>query len=65
MINSNTNPPLEAPDGRGVCLLISAKSSVNIDVEGILEYVQRYTVFDQADARIDFVNPWIRINYAF
>ena len=65
MINSNTHPPLGAADCQGVCLPISAKSSVNIDVEGILEYVQKDTVLDQAEAQIDFLNPWIRLNYAF
>jgi hypothetical protein len=65
MINANPLPPLEAVDGRGVCLPISAQSSVNIDVECILDYVQSGTGFDPADERIDLLNPWIRLNYAF
>ena len=65
MINSNTHTPLEIADGRGICLAISAKSSLNIDVECIIEYVQRDATFDPADERIDLMNPWIRLNYSF
>lgn len=65
MINSNTHPPFEIADGRGVCLPISTKSSVNIDVECILDYVQSDATFDPADGRIDLLDPWIRLNYSF
>lgn len=65
MINSNTHPPFEIADGRGVCLPISTKSSVNIDVECILDYVQSDAIFDPADGRIDLLDPWIRLNYSF
>jgi len=65
MINSNTHPSLEVADGRGVCLPISAKYSVNIDVECILEYAQSDATFDPADERIDLLSPWIRLNYSF
>ena len=65
MINSNTQPPLEAADGRGVCLPISTKSSVNIDVECILDYVQSDAPTDPIDGRVDLLNPWVRLNYSF
>ena len=65
LINSNTHPPLKAADDRGVCLPISAKSSLNIDVECILEYVQGDSAFDPADERSDLLTPWISLNYSF
>ncbi|WP_319408707.1 hypothetical protein [uncultured Desulfosarcina sp.] len=65
LINANTLPPLNVDDGRGVCLSISANSSLNIDVECILEYVQEDSAFDPADERSDHLNPWLRLNYSF
>jgi hypothetical protein len=65
LINSNTHPPLKAADGSGVCLPISAKSSLKIDVECILEYVQGDSTFDPADERTDPLTPWISLNYSF
>ncbi|MCB2146965.1 MAG: hypothetical protein KQI81_10855 [Deltaproteobacteria bacterium] len=65
LINTNTLPPLNADDGHGVCLSISANSSLNINVECILEYVQGESAFDPANERSDHLNPWFRLNYSF
>ena len=63
--NTNTHPNLEETHARGVCMPISANSSLNIDVECILEYVQGDASFDAADEQRDFLNPWVRLNYSF
>lgn len=44
---------------------ISANSSLNIDVECILEYVQKDAAFGAANERSDFLNPWVRLNFSF
>lgn len=64
-INTNTQPPLRIADDDGVCLSLSAKSSLNINIECILEYVRRDATFDQADEQNDRLNPWISFNYSF
>ena len=65
LTNSNTHPPRKVADDRGICLPISAVSSLNIDVESILEYVQGDSTFDPADERSDLLTPWISLNYSF
>lgn len=64
LMNTNTIPTLEGSHDRGVCMPISANSSLNIDVECILDYVQG-DAFDAANEQDDFLNPWIRLNYSF
>lgn len=65
LINTNTHPSSEVEHERGVCMPISAHSSLNIDVECILEYVHGESSFDTADEQNNFLNPWIRLNYSF
>ena len=65
LINTHSHPALEETYEHGVCMPISANSSLNIDVECILEYVQGDAAFGAADERSDFLNPWVRLNYSF
>ncbi|BBO66083.1 hypothetical protein DSCA_00130 [Desulfosarcina alkanivorans] len=65
LINTNTPVPLKNDDIRGVCLSISPRSSLNIDVECILDYVQGEAAFDPTDQQEDLLNPWVRWRYAF
>jgi hypothetical protein len=62
---TNTHPTPKMAHERGVCMSISARSSLNIDVECILEYVQGDASFDPADGQSYFLNPWVRLNYSF
>ncbi len=62
---THTHPTQKMAHERGVCMSISAHSSLNIDVECILEYVQGDASFDPADEQSDFLNPWVRLNYSF
>jgi hypothetical protein len=67
MIHTNTIPPLTVANDRGICLSISTKSSLNIDVECILEYVQGDSAFNSANEyqQGEQLNPWVRLNYSF
>ncbi len=65
LINAQTDPTSGGSHERGVCMSISANSSLNVDVECILEYVQGDASFDATDKQSDFLNPWVRLNYSF
>lgn len=65
LINSNTRTPLYGDSGHGLYLPISHRSSVNIDVEGILDYMQGEPTFGIENERNDFLNPWIRLNVSY
>lgn len=52
-------------DDRGVRLSLSSRSSINIDVECILDYVQGDPVFTPEYETDDHLNPWIRFNYTY
>ena len=65
LINTHTDPTPKETHERGVCMPISGNSSLSVDVECILEYVQGDAAFDAADEQSDFLNPWIRLNYSF
>lgn len=65
LINSNTRTPLYADSGPGLYLPISRRSSVNIDVEGILDYMQGGPIFGIEYERNDLRNPWIRLNVSY
>lgn len=67
--NALVNPPLPAPlkgtTEHGIRLFISHRASLNIDIEGILDYVQGEPIVQTPSLRDDFNNPWIRCNLAF
>ncbi|WP_372682325.1 hypothetical protein [Desulfosarcina sp.] len=65
LINTPTRPTIEVTYQRGVCMPISANSSLNVDVECIIEYVQRDGSFDAFEAQNDSLHPWIHLNYSF
>jgi len=65
LINTHADPTPKVANDRGVCMSINDHSSLNIDVECILEYVQRDASIDPADEQSDFLNPWVRLNYSF
>jgi hypothetical protein len=67
--NALANPPfpsaLRNADNRGVCLPLSKRLSLNIDVECILDYVQGESPVEPVYLQNDFMNPWIRWNVNF
>ena len=67
--NALVNPPFPSPlkstSDRGIHLSISHRASLNIDVEGILDYVQGDPTVENPSLRDDFMNPWIRWSIAF
>lgn len=65
MINTNTHTPSKGEEGRGVYLSISPRSSLDIDITGILDYVQGEPTFGSEFPRNDHSNPWIRWNFFF
>ena len=65
LINTHTPPSKEETHERGICVPISTNSSLNVDVECILEYVQGEASVDASEAQGDFPNPWIRLIYSF
>jgi len=64
---TDTNAPRSLSDeqDRGINLPISAYTSMNIDVEGILDYVQGGSDFEVEFTANDWLNPWIRFNFSF
>lgn len=65
LVNTGTTSPLRNEEDRGLCLSISPRSSLNIDVEGILDYVQAAPSMDMVDEQAEHLNPWIRWHYSF
>ena len=65
LINTHADPTPKVAHDRGVCMSINAHSSLNIDVEYILEYVQGDAGLDPVDEQSNFLNPWVRLNYSF
>jgi hypothetical protein len=65
LINTHTPPMNGETDERGICMPLSANSSLNVDVECILEYVRGEASFDDSEAQSDVPNPWIRLIYSF
>ncbi len=60
VVNPGTPGQLKSSDNRGVNLSISPRSSLNIDVECILDYVQGESAVDPIIERHTFLDPWIR-----
>jgi len=65
LTNSKTPEALHGNEGRGVRLSLSPRSSVNIDVECILDYVQGGPVFTPEYETDENLNPWIRFAYTY
>jgi hypothetical protein len=65
LINPNSPTPLDIDENRGIRLPMSTRSSLSIDVECILDYVQGESTFGPQDERNDFMNPWVRLNLSF
>jgi uncharacterized alkaline shock family protein YloU len=64
LVNTST-PAMSKNDARGICLTISPRASVDIDVECILDYVQGNAIFDPAFQRQDHLAPWISYRVSF
>lgn len=62
--NVLVNPPLPAPlkntAAHGIRLSISNRSSLNINVEGILDYVQGDPMVETQSLRDHSIHPWVR-----
>jgi hypothetical protein len=69
MISALTSPspptPLKDDPDRGVDVTISKRASLNIDVEGILDYVQGTPSLVTDFQPDDNMYPWIRWNWSF
>jgi uncharacterized protein YceK len=65
MIDTGAPAPLKGNDNHGVCLSISPRSSLSIDVECILDYVQTAPSADLVNEQEDHLNPWVRWYYTF
>jgi hypothetical protein len=57
--------PLNERTDRGICLPISTRSSLNIDVECILTHVRNEPASDQEARQDDWSHPWVRLNFSF
>ncbi len=67
MINTNTSHPPESNDDRGgVCLSLSSRLSLSIDIDGILDYVQGESTFTLENERLSHMSsPWISWNLSY
>ena len=65
LTNSRTPQTLQGSDNRGIHLSLSPRSSVSIDVECILDYVQGEAVYRPEYETDDQLNPWIRFIYTY
>lgn len=65
LVNTSTPAPLGGREDRGVCLALSPKSSLDIDVECILDYVEGGTNLDSLGKQQNPLNPWIRWHFSF
>lgn len=62
----STKPSPTSSDGSALCLPISTRTSLSIDVECILDYVQGTEVLDNSFTPLpDPVNPWFRYQITF
>ena len=68
-ISAMTDPspptPLKDDPDRGVFVTISKRASLNIDVEGIIDYVQGTPTLVTDFQSDDHLDPWIRWNWSF
>lgn len=65
LINASKPASLDLDEDPGVCLPMTTRSSLSIDVECILDYIQGASTFGPEDRRDDLMNPWIRLNLSF
>jgi len=65
MINSNTPATLDGENDRGVHVSISRRTSVKINVDGIMDYVQRWSTFGHEPAHRSVLTPWIRLDLSY
>jgi hypothetical protein len=62
LTNPNTPTSLDSHAGSGLHLTLSSRSSVNIDVEGILDYMQGDSYLAPEYEIQNLMNPWIRLD---
>lgn len=65
LTNPNTPTSLNSHGGNGLHLTLSNRSSVNIDVEGILDYMQGDSYLAPEYEIQNLMNPWIRLDVAY
>jgi hypothetical protein len=65
LVNTRTPTPINRNEDRGVCLALSPRSSLDIDVECILDYVEGDTNLDSLGKMENLLNPWIRWHLSF
>jgi flagellar basal body-associated protein FliL len=57
--------PVKSKTDRGIYLTISKRSSLNINVECIVDYVQGELVLTGENESIDHSDPWVYWNWYF
>jgi hypothetical protein len=65
LISSNTPTPLNSRGGSGLHLTLSPRSSVDIDVEGILDYMQGASNLAPEFEIQNLMDPWIRLEFSY
>lgn len=65
LTNPNTPTSLNSHGDSGLHLILSSRSSVNIDVEGILDYMQGDSYLAPEYEIQNLMNPWIRLDVAY
>jgi hypothetical protein len=65
LIHSNRSLPSSSQVDRGWHLSISTRSSVNIDVSGIVDYMQGDAPFYSNHYQQDWMHPWVRLNLSY
>lgn len=65
MVNPHTPALLKGGDASKVCLSISPRSSLNIDVQRIFNYVQGDASVNLLDEQEDILNPWVQWHFAY
>ena len=65
LISSNRPAPLNSYGGSGLHLTLSPRSSVNIDVEGILDYMQGDSSLAPEYEIQNLMDPWIRLEFSY
>lgn len=65
LIDARIPASLNDDGDRGIHLPITPRSSVNIDVECILDYVQGDSPLDAEFDANEWLNPWIRLDFSY
>ncbi|BBO88204.1 hypothetical protein DSCOOX_13840 [Desulfosarcina ovata subsp. ovata] len=65
VVQSESPIPMNRNNDRGVRLPLSSRSSMNIDVECIIDYVQGESELTPQEEWQQTSTPWVRFNFTF